>query len=172
MDTVKNIWKELWKNKPLLITVIVALLVLAYLFWRNIMVPAPGPTPTDTAPGILPDGTLPTGDVGPPITVPGAPPPPPPPPVTLPPTPVITPTGGGPVPVGPPKVAPPSGRPQPPPARTVTVTPWPTKRSTLWGIAQEFYGNGALWPKIYQANKAKIGNNPNLIHAGLVLVIP
>lgn len=174
MDTVKNIWRELWNNKPLLITVIMALLILAYLFWRNIMVPAPTDT---TAPGILPDGTLPAGDVGPPITVPGAPPPPPPPPVTIPSLPVPAPTNSPTPPTGVfvahgPLVAPPSGKPQPPPARTATVTPWPTQTSTLWGIAQKYYGNGALWPKIYQANKAKIGSNPNLIHSGLVLVIP
>jgi nucleoid-associated protein YgaU len=42
----------------------------------------------------------------------------------------------------------------------------------LWGIAQHFYGNGALWTQIYNANKGVIGANPNLIHTGAVLTIP
>jgi nucleoid-associated protein YgaU len=39
-------------------------------------------------------------------------------------------------------------------------------------IAQRFYGNGNLWPKIYAANKAVIGPDPNLIFPGQSLVIP
>src|SRR5262249_26015670 len=35
---------------------------------------------------------------------------------------------------------------------------------SLWAIAVRFYGNGALWPTIYQANMKTIGNNPNLIY--------
>lgn len=42
---------------------------------------------------------------------------------------------------------------------------------TLWGIAQKFYGNGALWNKIYEANKDKIAN-PRLILTNWFLQIP
>ena len=54
-------------------------------------------------------------------------------------------------------------------------TPYTVKRGdTLWGIAQHFYGNnnGNEWPKIYDANTAVIGPNPNLIHPGEHLRIP
>ena len=43
---------------------------------------------------------------------------------------------------------------------------------SLWAIAVQAYGNGAEWPRIYDANKQVIGNNPNLIRAGEVLHIP
>lgn len=73
-------------------------------------------------------------------------------------------------PVKNPQIAP---TPKPPStARTQIVGHWPAWDSTLWGIAQHYYGNGALWPKIYAANQAKIGPNANLIHPGLVLTIP
>ena len=42
---------------------------------------------------------------------------------------------------------------------------------TLWGLAQKYYGNGALYTKIYNANKDKI-KNPNSIYVGQVLIIP
>lgn len=51
--------------------------------------------------------------------------------------------------------------------RTHTVQ----KGECLWGIAKEFYGNGALYKKIYDANTDKIAN-PDLIYIGQVLVIP
>ncbi len=41
----------------------------------------------------------------------------------------------------------------------------------LWLIAKKYYGNGALYTKIFEANRDKI-SNPNLIYAGQVLVIP
>ena len=41
----------------------------------------------------------------------------------------------------------------------------------LWNIAKRFYGNGAQYTKIYNANKDKI-KNPNLIYTGQVLTIP
>lgn len=41
----------------------------------------------------------------------------------------------------------------------------------LWNIAKNFYGNGAKYPKIHEANKSKI-KNPNIIHTGQVLTIP
>ena len=42
---------------------------------------------------------------------------------------------------------------------------------TLWGIARKYYGNGAEYPKIHEANRGVI-SNPNLIHVGQVLTIP
>ena len=42
----------------------------------------------------------------------------------------------------------------------------------LWNIAKKFYGNGAQYTKIYNANKGVIGGNPNLIYPGQVLAIP
>lgn len=42
---------------------------------------------------------------------------------------------------------------------------------TLWAIAKKYYGNGAQYSKIIDANKDKI-KNPNLIYPGLKLVIP
>ena len=41
----------------------------------------------------------------------------------------------------------------------------------LWNIAKKYYGNGAQYTKIYNANKGKI-KNPNLIYPGQVLPIP
>ncbi|MCI6691447.1 MAG: LysM peptidoglycan-binding domain-containing protein [Clostridium sp.] len=51
--------------------------------------------------------------------------------------------------------------------RTYTVV----SGDTLWGIATRYYGNGAQYPKIYNANK-NIISNPNLIYPGQKLVIP
>lgn len=42
---------------------------------------------------------------------------------------------------------------------------------TLWKIAQEFYGKGWLWRRIYSANEDTI-EDPNDLHEGQVLVIP
>lgn len=41
----------------------------------------------------------------------------------------------------------------------------------LWNIAKKYYGNGAQYTKIYNANKGKV-KNPNLIYPGQVLTIP
>lgn len=54
-----------------------------------------------------------------------------------------------------------------PQTKTYTVK----KSDTLWGIAKKYYGNGAKYPTIYNANKGKI-KNPNLIYVGQVFTIP
>lgn len=46
------------------------------------------------------------------------------------------------------------------------------KGDCLWKIAKQFYGNGAKWQLIYEANKSVIGGNPNLIYPGQVLTVP
>ncbi len=39
-------------------------------------------------------------------------------------------------------------------------------------IAQHYYGTQTKWKKIYDANRAVVGKNPNLIRAGMKLTIP
>ena len=59
-----------------------------------------------------------------------------------------------------------------PPATTpapVTVTVQPG--FTLWGIAQERYGDGILYVQVFEANKDKI-KDPNLIYPGQVFSVP
>lgn len=51
--------------------------------------------------------------------------------------------------------------------RTYTVV----SGDTLWGIATRYYGNGAQYPNIYNANRNIISNS-NLIYPGQRLVIP
>ena len=43
---------------------------------------------------------------------------------------------------------------------------------SLSKISKDVYDNGGLFQKIYEANKATIGDNPNLIKPGQKLVIP
>ena len=45
---------------------------------------------------------------------------------------------------------------------------------TLSGIALKYYGNAGrdFWMKIYEANKAAIGDNPGMLKPGMVLKIP
>lgn len=66
--------------------------------------------------------------------------------------------------------APKPSRPVAAAAATTSYTVQPG--NTLWGIAQKFYGNGAQYTKIYNANKGLIGSNPNMIHPGQRLTIP
>ena len=54
-----------------------------------------------------------------------------------------------------------------PKTRTYTVK----SGDCLWNIAKKYYGNGAEYTKIYNANRDKI-KNPNLIYVGQVLTIP
>jgi LysM repeat protein len=42
---------------------------------------------------------------------------------------------------------------------------------TLYGIAQQYYGDGKYWAGLYQANRSTI-SNPNQIDVGQVLAIP
>ncbi|MFN3281415.1 MAG: LysM peptidoglycan-binding domain-containing protein [Tabrizicola sp.] len=50
---------------------------------------------------------------------------------------------------------------------TVTVQPG----FTLWGIAQERYGNGVLYVQVFEANRDKI-KDPDLIYPGQVFSVP
>ncbi|WP_240790460.1 LysM peptidoglycan-binding domain-containing protein [Rhodobacter sp. SY28-1] len=50
---------------------------------------------------------------------------------------------------------------------TVTVQPG----FTLWGIAQERYGDGVLYVQVFEANRDKI-KNPDLIYPGQVFSVP
>ncbi len=43
---------------------------------------------------------------------------------------------------------------------------------SLSKIAKRHYGDAAKWHQIYEANKAVIGNNPDLIEVGQVLTLP
>jgi hypothetical protein len=61
----------------------------------------------------------------------------------------------------------PPGR-KPPHVRTATVRPG----DSLWKIAARAYGNPLRWREIYNANKSKIGSNPDRISVGMVLIIP
>lgn len=45
------------------------------------------------------------------------------------------------------------------------------KGDTLWAIAVSYYGSGAQYTKIYEANKSKI-SNPDSVPVGTVLLIP
>lgn len=51
---------------------------------------------------------------------------------------------------------------------TYTVQPG----DNLWTIAQNLYGSGADYSKIYEANQGLIGGNPGLIYPGQTLTIP
>ena len=42
----------------------------------------------------------------------------------------------------------------------------------LWNIAQRLLDNGSRWQEIYDMNREVIGNNPNLIYAGQVYILP
>lgn len=53
---------------------------------------------------------------------------------------------------------------------TEIITYTVMRGDTLWKIAAKFYGNGALWPRIYEDNAAVI-KNPGRIYAGQKLQI-
>ena len=54
------------------------------------------------------------------------------------------------------------------PGTSYTVQPG----DSLFSIAQQAYGDGSQWERIYNANKQVIGNDPNHIVPGEVLFIP
>ena len=58
----------------------------------------------------------------------------------------------------------------PAPAQATTYTV--VKGDCLWTIAKKFYGNGAKYTVIYDANRAVVGGNPNRIYPGQVLTVP
>ncbi|MCS7025359.1 MAG: LysM peptidoglycan-binding domain-containing protein [Bryobacteraceae bacterium] len=62
----------------------------------------------------------------------------------------------------------PSLAPPPPPKRIYTVV----KGDSLWKIAQNTLGNGALYPKIIEANPDRLKDEKSVIHPGDQLVIP
>ena len=109
------------------------------------------------------------------------------PPNALPPSLNPPPVLGGEV-ITPPVDKPPVNNPPAPPpvsspsnVRWDTVQPWPAKKSTLWGLAEVYYGNGQQYSRIYNANRTGVRrpdgsmgmiSNPNLVKAGWRLVIP
>ena len=54
------------------------------------------------------------------------------------------------------------------PIRTYTVV----GGDSLWKIAAEFYGNGAVFKRIIEANPDKLEDEHSVIHPGDVLVVP
>lgn len=61
-----------------------------------------------------------------------------------------------------------SASPNPHQALAYTVV----KGDCLWNIAKKFYGSGSKYTVIYDANRAIVGGNPNLIYPGQILTIP
>jgi LysM repeat protein len=66
-----------------------------------------------------------------------------------------------------------------PTATSIPAPPTPTATSysvragdTLPSIANQFYGDANQWTTIYDANRAAIGNDPNVIQVGTQLTIP
>lgn len=57
------------------------------------------------------------------------------------------------------------------PKKTGTKTYTVKKGDVLWNIAKKFYGKGADYKKIFNANKGSI-KKPNLIYAGQTFTIP
>lgn len=64
-----------------------------------------------------------------------------------------------------------TSKPAPPAPASTKKTYTIVSGDTLWGIAKRYYGNGALYNKIYEANRS-IMKNPNLIYPGQKVVIP
>lgn len=60
---------------------------------------------------------------------------------------------------------------QPAPTAGRDVVHVVAKNETLWGIAQRYYGDGSLHPRIVDANKGRLGRN-NSLFVGAKLTIP
>ncbi len=59
-----------------------------------------------------------------------------------------------------------------PVAQAPARTPEEVKHGdTLWGLAKSYYGNGASFPQIFEANRDKL-SDPDMIRNGQILVIP
>lgn len=66
----------------------------------------------------------------------------------------------------------PISKPKPKPNTPTVNRTYTVKRGdTLWALAKKYYGNGSLFPRIFDANRDKL-KNPNLIYVGQVLRIP
>ena len=61
--------------------------------------------------------------------------------------------------------------PAPEPAKPATVTVTVQPGYTLWGIAQENFGDGVLYVQVFEANRDKI-RDPDLIYPGQIFTIP
>ena len=64
-----------------------------------------------------------------------------------------------------------SPEPERPAARPQVKTHTVKSSDCLWNIAKKQLGDGSRWKEIHDLNRDKI-SNPNLIHPGLVLVMP
>lgn len=64
-----------------------------------------------------------------------------------------------------------SPEPERPAARPQVKTHTVKSGDCLWNIAKKQLGDGSRWKEIHDLNRDKI-SNPNLIHPGLVLVMP
>jgi LysM repeat protein len=62
-----------------------------------------------------------------------------------------------------------SSLPEPPPDEQIYTV---VAGDSLWKIAQQFLGNGALYPKIIEANPDKLKDEHTVIHPGDELKIP
>ncbi|MDR2094229.1 MAG: hypothetical protein LBP76_01765 [Treponema sp.] len=129
-----------------------------------------------TPPPVLPRSPAPAPVAPPPAAV--ITPPPvavvPPPAAVITPPPVL-PRNPAPVPVAAPPVEQPKPAKIPLPAM-YTVRPWALSKDCFWNIAGRgwAYNDSTKWQVIYNANKAKLANpnNPDLLHADIVLDIP
>ncbi len=57
------------------------------------------------------------------------------------------------------------------------VAPWDVETESglpegLESIAEKYYGSKAEWRLIYEANRSRIGADPNRLKQGVVLIIP
>jgi nucleoid-associated protein YgaU len=72
-----------------------------------------------------------------------------------------------------PAPAPPSPSPSPSPSPAAEGDSYTVAEGdTLATIAEKFYGDPALWRRIYDANRGTIGDNPDNVRVGTSLRIP